>query len=189
MRRIDERVGRTVGRKAGLSKWLGGGVSREATAAVFVPVKEGGLGMESMVARRRKVVLESVLTWLNRAVLGGVDATAADELWLEAWREEVVADGGEASWAEKVSSNKVKDKERHGRGDLLAACRMVAGKMGLQIRDTRPERERGIRKEWDVRLLEMLRAASGEELGLGAAKEKCTPGWLNWSEKQRSTRA
>ena len=96
--------------------------------------------------------------------------TAADELWLEAWREEIVADGGEASWAEKVSSSKAKDKERHGRGDLLAACRMVAGKMGLQIRDTRPERERGIRKKWDVRLLEMLRAASGEELGLGGGE-------------------
>ena len=118
-----------------------------------------------MVARRRKVVLESVLTWLNRAVLGGVDATTADELWLEAWREEVDADGGETSWSDEASRDG--RKGRQARGDLLASCKVIAGKMGLQIRDTRPDREQGRRKEWDARLQDMLVAASGEEMGLG----------------------
>ena len=159
-RAVDRRVGMALGRKVKLPRWMGSGTDR--TAAVFTPAREGGMGMESAVTRQRKVVVGSVLTWLNRAMLGGVDSSPLDDVWLEAWREEVEEQGGAVVWNQEAGS-----KSR--RGDLMAACRVMLGKMGLEIRDTRPLEARGPqrRRRQDAALMEMLAAATAAEMGMG----------------------
>ena len=145
-----------------------------STIALFVDAKDGGLGVESMLSRGRRVAIVSVLKWLNRAVLGGCDAVPADELWLEAWREEVEEEGGEdmggGARIPGASTN------RRRRGDLLAACRERLARLGLRIRDARPAAARAPsrRRARDAVLLDMVAAAEGKELGLlaGAADDE-----------------
>ena len=71
-----------------------------------------------MVARRRKVIVESVLMWVNRAQMGGIDKTPVDDLWLQAWREEITEQGGEESWERQRSVS--------GRGDKMRECRDIS---------------------------------------------------------------
>jgi hypothetical protein len=158
-READDRIGRVVGRKAGLPKFAGGGSHR--AAAMFVPTAEGGVGLESMVTRRRKVIVESVLTWLNRAMLGGVDKTPVDDLWLKAWKEEITEQGGEETWSRKKSES--------GRGDKMRECRDILAAMNMKIVDVRrrEEREEGSnRRTRDAALADMLERATLGQLGL-----------------------
>ena len=119
------------------------------------------------------MAIVSVLKWLNRAVLGGCDAVPADDLWLEAWREEVEEDGGEDMGGGLRIPGA--SERRRRRNDLLAVCRVRLARLGLRIRDSRPAEARAAsrRRARDAVLLDMLAVASGPELGLrGAGDER-----------------
>ena len=181
MARLDRWVGEALGKKAGLPRWMGGGTL--ATAPIFAPIDAGGWGVESMVALRRRVVVETTLIGLNRAILGGVDQSPADQQWLHAWGEQIVEEGGEEAWrAERVDGTlhgkaRADGERRHK--DHMSACKDILEGVGMRIRDARPwAARRGSRRRWrDASIAAMLRAAppvlllGAEEAALATAQD------------------
>ena len=118
-----------------------------------------------MVALRGRVVVETSLIGLNRAILGGVDQSPADQQWLHAWKEQIVEEGSDEAWREERLDGTLHGKARadgeRRHKDHMSACKDILEGVGMRIRDARPWAvRRGGRRRWrDASIAAMLRAA------------------------------